>query len=568
MGAQLRNDGRYTAYHVYQGLDFSEANRASTIPYKTEALKCAHSQRGYLFQFDSMPERNHFDAANTSCCDEPVMNFANKPQYSAASKPMKARDCRNNIRVQGCEALEVSSDEMSSICASDSPKPASIRIRCPRLCPEFSGLPAGETLSGRHGVFRSVGMEAGDVMILEYTPHQDIMDNIHGACSGTSTLTESFCGGYSIEFTVSAGLDFPGGCGCDCCGEKGVFPPPNISITAPDSIPANWGNSVNPASTIIASSACKGADITARFIGVNGDGQVSWSSPTEYVSDGLTRYVTRAPVSAGAASNPACCGGFIEWKSPDGCGSLAIKTSRVIPQLSAVSIAPASGSRLTNGVIYDFSVSGVCSFSDSAALSLSSVCLDNTPGPLNRSNGLLKRSFTQALSLNPTPQCSACCGAGSITLSFSNGCGSTGTATYTVGRPLSFSASTLVAGKQFRCARYYVMEPSPGYVYDIETASIYCDGHAGPYTRAYWGAYPTADACASMINSPQADYINSQTARQGLSDPTACLFFTGNGQSGMNLVSGLFSILDKCCHPAWQDVTWINRIDPQKCCPN
>lgn len=567
MGGQLKIDGRYTAYHVYQGISFSEANKASTVPYKAPGLRCAHSQRGYLFQFDSMPERNHFSAANTSCCDEPVLNFANKPQYAGSSWPMKPRDCRRSVKSHGCEVLEVSIDDQAPICASDSAAPVKIKIKCPKFCPEFSLLAPGETFAGKYGDFRIVGVEAGDLMVMDYQPDRASLDDAYSRCSGRTALRETFCGGYSLEFNVLAGLNFPSGCGCDCCGEKGLFPAPSLVIKAAESITANWGNAVSLQFPVTGDSVCNGAEITGVFMGMNGNSPITWEGESTYVSDGVTRYVRRMAVSGGSSGNPACCGGFIEWRGADGCGSAKTRTTPVIRKSSAPSIHPANGSTLSAGAIYEFSVSGVCSHADSAGLALSSQCLDSVQGALTLTDGALKRGFEGSLTLASNPECSSCCGSGSVVLNFSDGCGGTGSASYSVRKGLSFGASSLLIGKRIRVGRYYVAEPTPGYVYDLETAPVYCDGGHGPYSRAYWGSYSTVSACESQIKGPQSPFINSSKARSGLQNGATCLFYSDNGQQGLSLVSMIFSIYDKCCVIDDGDISWINRADVSRCCP-
>ncbi len=563
----MKNDGRYTAYHVYQGLSFTEANRASTVPYRSSGMKCAHSQRGYLFQFDSMPERNHFDAANTSCCDEPVLNFANKPQYASAAKPMKSRDCRRTVKVQGCEILEASIPEMSAICASDQAAPTRVKIRCPKLCVDLAGLAAGESFSGRFGKFRCVGMEAGDVMILDYEPDRDMLDRIYASCAGPTGMVETFCDGYTLEFSVSAGLDYPSGCGCDCCGVRGIFPAPDMSILAPDIISAGWANSIGFAEPVNADPACKGADITATFNGVYGSSPVIWESGAQYVSDGVTRYITRKPSGAGSSANPTCCGGFMEWTASDGCGATKTKTTIVSPRVSGYSFSPEPDSTLMDGLIYEFRADGACSYSDTAGLNLSAVCLDNTQGNVIRSDGLMKTGFTRPLKLGPGDECSACCGAGSVRLNFANGCGLTAQASYSVRKGLSYGASWLVIGRQFRVGRYYLVEPFAQYIYDVQVASVYCDGKRSAFSRAYWGAYSTVSQCEAEINGPLANYTSSQSAVHGLADADTCLFYTDNGLTGLNLVSGLFSMRDRCCQKSWDNITWIRRSDSSLCCP-
>jgi len=309
-------------------------------------------------------------------------------------------------------------------------------------------------------------------MILEYSPDQNVLDGIYSKCSGSKSLTEYFCGGHTLEFTVRAGLDHPEGCGCDCCGTKGIFPAPSLSITAPDNIQAGPGNTVGFPAPVTGDSACKGANITAKFNGAYGVGDVSWEGSAVYLSDGVYRYVSRKPASAGSSSNPACCGGSISWTGLDGCGGEKVRTTTVQPAISGYSFSPTDNSKLLNGVIYEFVANGACAYSDHASLELSSVCLNNHQGALIRQTGALKRSFTQALTLDSTPTCASCCGAGAVSLTFYNGCGGVAQASYTVRKGLNFNASNLLVGKRFKCARYYVLEPSPQYVYDIEMAPV------------------------------------------------------------------------------------------------
>ena len=324
-------NGRYTAFHVYQNLSFPEADRAATRPYKLPEYKCAHSQRGYLFQFESMAERNHFDAATTTCCSEPVLNFQNKPQYSSSAKPMNPRDCSNRVSTRGCETLEVSIEDSPGICANESSRIRRIKIKCPSVCPEFANIQSGGSVRGRYGVFRSLGMEAGEILILDYSPDRETVDSVYDSCRGAVTFTEEFCNGRALSFEVRGGLDFPGGCGCDCCGERGAYPAPLMNLSATESIDGGLGNSVRPGMIVTADPACRGAEITGVFHGVSGSSDVAWDGPTVYSSDGATRLVTRDGPLIGDAGAPSCCGGTIEWTATDGCASMKTGFTNVAP---------------------------------------------------------------------------------------------------------------------------------------------------------------------------------------------------------------------------------------------
>ena len=187
--------GRYTAYHLYQDLSFPEASRAGAGPYTLPEYQCFHSQRGYLFQFDAMAQRNHFDAASTTCCDQPVDNFLNKPQFYPASRPMNPGDCAPRASAKGCRILEVSvENSYTPVCASSGAGVSRIRVLCPAHCPDLYVIRDGGTLSGAYGTFTSLGMEPGDVMVLDYLPDPALAAGWYNGCSGVRTITEEFCG--------------------------------------------------------------------------------------------------------------------------------------------------------------------------------------------------------------------------------------------------------------------------------------------------------------------------------------------------------------------------------------
>jgi hypothetical protein len=561
--------GRYTAYHVYQNLSFQEADKAAARPYRLPEYHCAHSQRGYLFQFTDMSERNHFDAAVTTCCDEPVLNFQNKPQFAEASRPMKPRDCSSHVSVTGCAAIEVSVEDSAAMCADESAHIRRIRIKCPSMCPEFTGLIDGETFRGQYGTFRILGREAEEILILDYTPDQQIITDIYRNCAGTVTFNELFCNGRSLSFEVRGGLDFPGGCGCDCCGDLGAFPAPIINLNAPDFLDGGVANEIIPNIVISGDPACRGGEITGVFHGIYGSTEVSWSGPTIYHSDGASRNISRVPAAVGVPSNPSCCGGEIEWTATDGCGSAQFRTTLVKPGIADSHVLPPDLSVLSEGYGYSFTGIGACSYSSGAALDIETVCLDNAPGDLYRLEGTLVRNMDSTLRFEPGHACSGCCGKGEVSLSFYNGCGSVITAGYTVRRSPSDLAYQDVIGRVFKVERFYRSLSPIGYFYRVAVADLRCDGSFGEFVYPLPGYYASLEDCLAVIQGPSAEAILGPTGVQAVPGAYSCCFYSDNGLSSLDFTARIISVSGtKCCVIDTTNGHWINGGPDDGCCPN
>ena len=561
--------GRYTAYHVYQDLSFTEADRAATPPYKLPEYHCAHSQRGYLFQFGNMAERNHFDAANTTCCDEPVLNFQNKPQFASVSKPMRPRDCSPRIRINGCETLEVSIEDSTGMCATQSARVRRIRIKCPSVCAEFSEIRNSGSLKGQYGTFRALGLEAEEVLILDYTPDPQIINNIYKSCSGVATFTEEFCNGRSLSYEVRAGLDFPGDCGCDCCGELGKFPAPNMYLTAPDIIDGGPENRLSPNISISGAPACRGGTIDGTFYGAYGATAVSWPKPAVYHSDGVSRAISRELPVVGDVSNPACCGGKIEWIGDDGCGALRHGATVVSSNAQDMSVLPADGTILHENDPCSFTGQGACSYSNAAELDLETVCLDNSLTTLYRYDTALVRNVDLTLKFQDSHECGGCCGHGMINLSFANGCGSSMTASYPVKRPISQAAYQETIGRVFRCERFFRDFTPIGYFYRVATADLRCDGSLGEFSNPFPGYYVTLEECLTQIAGSTAPAFAGPIGCGGVIDGADCCFYSDNGLSGLEFMSRIVSVSgSRCCVIDTTNGAWINGGPNNGCCPN
>ena len=558
------SSGRYTAYHIYQNLSFPEAQKAATWPYPLPEYQCRHSQRGYLFQFDNMVERIHFDAANTSCCTEPVLNFANKPQYAEASSPMNPQDCGAKVKATGCTVLEVHVESINAFCAQSSPKITRIKIQCPSQCPDLVAIQGGGKLTGTYGEFVSLGMEAGDVMILEYRLDPAVVADWYDRCLGEGTLTEEFCGGFTLSYTLRGGLNYPSGCGCDCCGQNGSFLPPSMVVYAPASIDADWSNAVTIGEEISGAESCSGGNLTGAFFGVGGASAVQWGDGVRYQSNGFSRLITRSADSAGSAGNSTCCGGTIIWSGTDGCGGGDTATTQINARIGASAILPASGTTLSEHGTGIFSGSGACSSATGGNLTITRSCLTNTVASLERYDGYLKRRLTGQLYFSGKHACSGCCGAGSVSVSFNNGCDGNYQANYSVRR--SYADGNLI-GYAYRCQDYWA---SGELRYKIARANVYCNGTSGAFSPDVFGDYyTTLQACVSGIGSSSATAVKGAGGCSGsLSGGTSCCWYSNNGLSGYDFQARVYSVSgSRCCQVDTQNGGWVFSGSGCTCCP-
>lgn len=554
--------GRYTAYHVYQDLSFSEAEKAGTQPYRMSAYQCPHSQRGYLFQFANMTERTHFDAAVTTCCDQPVMNFANKPQYAEAAKPMNPVKCSERVETGGCELVEVEAEGRSSFCADESDIIRRVRVRCPSQCPDLAGVGEGGTLEGAYGTFRMIGVEAGEEMVLDYAPDPSVLSAWYNGCSGVGTIREYFCGGHTLAVRLKADIDYPDGCGCDCCGEHGVNPPPVMTISAPASLSADWSEIVGINQTISGDEACSGGALTGTFHASGGGAAgVDWSGPTQYQTAGGGRYVTRDAVSVGSPSAAGCCGGHIEWSGSDGCGGGAVASTTVHSPVTDIEIIPSSGTVLYESGAGSFSGLGACAASSSASMSVSGDCLVDSGSGIIEFDSFIRALLSGSLTFDSGDQCGSCCGSGSVYVSFNNGCGVELEAAYDVRRP--YGVDPLV-GYLFRCEDY-----NQSY-FKVARADLSCDGTIGAFTQPSSNYYSTLEDCTANISGTSARDISGSPGCGGsLPGSSLCCFYSDNGLSGYEFRSRVYAVSGLTCCAIDLGVSggWVNSGSGALCCP-
>lgn len=554
--------GRYTAYHIYQNLQFPEAQKAGTWPYKAPEYQCAHSQRGALFQFDNMVERTHFDAANTTCCDQPVLNFFNKPQYSEASKPMNPSDCAARVKAPGCSVLDVVMESDHTICADNGEKLTKIRIGCASLCPEFAAVAGGGSIEGDFGQFKVIGSEPGNVMVVEYTPDPDLVRGWNEGCSGVSAITEHFCGGHQLSYLLQAGLDYPDGCGCDCCGTGSGTLPPVMYVSAPGSLQAPWSNEINLGFQVSGDESCSGGSLNGVFYGSGGSTPVSWNGSEQYHGALGIRYITRDPYQAGSSSNPACCGGYIRWSGQDACGSGHSRNTSINTQLGSSqiysSLLTVSGNVVKVG--YSFSVSGwqACSYSDSANLDVTPNCLANSPTGAVRTDSKISR-YVGLLTFANNHSCSGCCGKGSVSVSFTNGCGGSDSKSYLVRRDYSDNG---VIGYKYRCAL-------SGSYYKVVRNDITCRGFSGMNTYPIGGYFYNIGDCIDSISGASAINISGAAGCNGsLTGSLYCCYYSDNGLNGTSFVSRIYSVSgSRCCEMETTGGSWVNSGASRPCCP-
>jgi len=515
-----------------------------------------------------MVERSHFDAANTSCCNEPVRNFENKPQYVESFKPMKPKDCKSVVQATGCTVLEVSVESSSAVCADQGAKVRRIKILCPTICPEFSGIQGGGSFKGRYGTFRSLGLEAGDIMIMDYSPEPELMSGWYDHCSGSRTLTEEFCGGYTLSFSLNAGLNFPGGCGCDCCGENGAFPPPFMTLSHP-TLTNDWSNAINLSGHTVYGEGCSGGEIAGSFSGQGGGGTMPWAGPAAYSGSQSSRTVSRTLNGAiGSASNSMCCGAFIQWSGTDGCGGGDKADQSISSLITSSQIVPPSGAILYENSGYIFSGSEACSYASAAGMTFNQYCLANSGGTLQRFNGHMTLYLGGPLTFSGTHHCSGCCGNGALLIGFTNGCGGSYSASYQVTRNLGAGAYSDIVGRLYKCEHFFRDTPPTGYYYRIARADLYCDGHSGGVSYPFGDYYYALDECVSGISGSDAANLSGAGGCGNMSGGASCCWYSDNGMAGTDFESRIAVVSgSKCCNISTNNGGWIFSGAENHCCP-
>jgi len=550
----------YTAYQLYGNLQYQEAEQASVNAYTRNQLKCPHSQRGFSGSFDYYNQRSHFDAANTTCCNEQVRPFENKPQYSETTSPATARDCEKINCEEQCKRLSVGGQRFSGSCA-DKTLTFVAKVMCPNLIPDLKGKKKG-SIDGDYGTWKINGLIGKNMMQLAYTPKSELQEYLYDNCGGSATYTE-YLGRTKFSFTFRSGLDSPGGCYCDCCGDNGDFPPPTHLWTV-SAMSATWENTLTLAGIVKLDSACKDGSISGSYYLINGGGTLPWVSSPIYYSNGSTRYIQGTPGTIGGSSNPACCGASVNYSGSDGCGWNGV-TGFYVPRKPAYpNYTPAAGT-LYAGSDITLQVTGACNKSGLASLTASgSGLITGSWSATDYSQDGIIKKMLHTLSFSESFQYKGCCGNGQISSNWNDGCNYTGNRAWQVRNPAS-TPSTL------RGVRYRI-NYHDSYYY-VQRSGMRCDGASdGSWVDVTSAA--DADTAKSFIDEVGDATIQTDKANPSLC-PGNCGRYTNNNLSGISFEAALFCLdntgwqtIPICCtQPFTLNGAWAKQAS-STCCPN
>lgn len=552
--------GRYTAQHLYPNRSYPEANSGATHPYRTAAYDCQWSQRSYLFQFDSYQQRIQFDAANTSCCSDPVRPFDQKPQYAEQMNPPRVTDCDARVVVGGCNIIELT-DAGKGPCGSFAGTGAQtgILIKCPSVCIDLVQAQAGQVVRGLYGQFEYVGDLGQDYQEFRYVPDSDYLSDAYSNCESI-TLVEMLCGELPVTITITAGPLKPNGCDCDCCGNLPVTGGLNTGSCVGES--GGWSNRAR----------CSGAQTTHHCSGQGEALDVYWIpgvphtwevGPNLFASDGWWA-LSGDPGWVGDGDYPVCCG-----LSGSGVGNRGCSEGDIVSGITFGTKQPQSwnifaeygelrpyysGGGVSNFITIPYvtaverHVSGyhACSWATKAALEISGwTGLDATYGALERLPVRLVRSLGNLA--YDSDRNGQCCGFGHFDLHFNNGCDDVDDERIVIQRNATSGGATI--GRAFRC------NSGAGWV--VQETTLYCSG----IDETGWGsdstpwsipAPTTIDECNEVLGSGSGAFwdYGSLWGRgcQAAADPNCC-YYSQNGVSGSGFRALLWQGMgtDKCC---------------------
>jgi hypothetical protein len=235
----------------------------------------------------------------------------------------------------------------------------------------------------------------------------------------------------------------------------------------------------------------------------------------------------------------------------------------VNPRIGVSTIIPVSGTTIYENSSVTFSGSGACSYASQANLTVSVSCLTNTVGSLQRYDGYLRRSLIGQAQFSGTHPCSGCCGGGSISVTFNNGCGDTYSGIYDVRR--HYSDGGLV-GYLYKCQDYW---SGLNHYYKVARANLYCNGTSGSFSLPFGEYFLTLGECVSDIGGADARDITGAGGCGGsLSGSASCCWYSDNGLSGYNFRSRVYSVSgSRCCNIDTQNGAWVNSGSGNECCP-
>ena len=544
-GETLALKTKYSSAALTGLKSYAEAVNAKVEAYTANSYQCPWSQRSPQFMFREFGLKQYYDAANTGCCDEQIRPFSAKPQYAEESAPMTPKECYRDVTLIGCSNLEAPHKTVDG-CASQNIE-TQFNVICPKLCEQFRDLDGG-TISGKYGRFELVGKETEEDWLIRYRVNSSEREEAFNTCAGEVTLRERYCEYGVVETRIKASLADPQGCYCDCCGLNGRFAGPThewVNTAIPSSSSA--GVSVNP----ILSTACKDGQISSGY-GTWNDGlgsmAFSWVTDSAYVSDGISHYVERLG-GIGDRDHPACCGFNYVLSGSDGCGWSGIYSGSVGRKAAAPVLSPSSGEWISGGYRSVY-LSGCCFDSNKLGISVSRSCLQDSNESVSRVGDQLQ--WEALVQLINTRTCKGCCGNGTLSVSYNDGCNKTGSGSINVRNTVDSG----VIGHVYRCAL-----SDSKWVY--QRVDLHCAGGLSSIWTDAGGNYGTLADCDTYLRQNAANNAKYQTGCNG----KGCLYLTENGYTGTaRRVAAICVKDDQCCKISGYSVNgeWI--LNGGDCC--
>jgi len=533
-------NGKYTGYQFYPDRQFNEAVDARTPAYTQRQYQCPHSSRTYQFAAEDTPARQHYDAAVTTCCNEPVRPFSVHPQYEELDRPMRAKDCRDPLVGAACNTFFISSPPPPVLPALTAPQISGIQVGCLQRCGDdgFGSLQWEQSWKAEYGTF-VMRARTTERSVVDYHGTND--PDFHNRCGGTTVKRENVCGGReAVRWTIKA--EYGGSYPCDCCNTngQGITPNPNISYSLPA---PTWKNNATVGNVTV-NETCSGAGLSATWAGSSGS--IVWDpSPSYHYNANISRYTQGYLHFIGDSSDPVCCGGTLAFSFNNGCGWSKTSSGTIAPKLQNSVLTPVSGTEVFHNQASVFKIDDACSYAGAANLWLSSSeCLNSFwAGGLNRVDGVFTRTAQPVIT---SGECSRCCGRASASVGGNNGCGGQVSGSYPV-RSKQESGSTEQVGRVWRCNGQ-----------NLEYAPMRCNGSVDTFVHYQW--YPSEQECqdgmASLGRVPLCYEVE-----------LGCCADVSPGSSGYGRI-GYAITSDLCC-------SWIGNIEQvnyleggaASCCP-
>ena len=517
--------GKYNSA-VLSGLKtFGEAMNARVEAYTADSYQCPWSQRSPQFMFQEFGLKQYYDAANTGCCYERIRPFGSKPQYAEQTAPMTPKECFREITAIGCSNLEAPDKAIDGCASSD--MMTQFNVICPKLCDQVSNLTEA-SYAGKYGKFSLVAKDTEEDWVIKYVLSADVRANAYNRCVGEIEYTEHYCEIGSIRSKVRASLSDPDGCYCDCCGTNGLFPAPTHQWQN-QTIGASYANSVsvNP----VLNTACKNGAISngvATWPDGLGNASFSWVTDSTYESDGVSHYVQRLG-SIGDANHSVCCGFDYALTGYDGCSWSGVYSGTVARKAALPSLSPSSGEWIT-GSYRNVYVNGSCVNSGKNSISVTRSCVEPSAESVSKSGETL--TWGAQINLTPGHTCSGCCGNGSLSVAYNDGCNKNGTGTISVRQPEVLS----LAGHVYRC-----LSKVDGWYYG--KVDLNCGGGETYLSDTVGGPYLTLSACDAVLRENAKGHAVYSSACAG----KGCLWIGENGLTGSARRVATICVKDTAC---------------------